>query len=74
VAKLADALDLGSSALGVQVQILSPAPSEFQENDFVVFSFLSASLQSFLITANSEEKMKKPLTILLDIGYNDNVE
>jgi hypothetical protein len=26
VAKLADALDLGSSALGVQVQLLSPAP------------------------------------------------
>ena len=26
MAKLADALDLGSSALGVQVQILSPAP------------------------------------------------
>lgn len=30
VAKLADALDLGSSAIGVQVQILSPAPLEFE--------------------------------------------
>ncbi len=26
VAELADALDLGSSALGMQVQLLSPAP------------------------------------------------
>lgn len=28
MAELADALDLGSSALGMQVQLLSPAPTE----------------------------------------------
>jgi hypothetical protein len=39
VAKLADALDLGSSAIGVQVQILSPAPQVKIRDDFVVFLF-----------------------------------
>ena len=29
MAELADALDLGSSAIGVKVQILSPAPIQF---------------------------------------------
>ena len=31
VAELADALDLGSSAFGVQVRFLSPAPLNFDE-------------------------------------------
>lgn len=74
VAKLADALDLGSSALGVQVQILSPAPIGFIKNDFVVFSFPDAYLQSFSITSDIAQKVKNGLTISLDMGYNDNVE
>ena len=32
VAELADALDLGSSAFGVQVQVLSPAPNGINPN------------------------------------------
>ena len=35
VAELADALDLGSSALGMQVQFLSPAPFKNYKNELL---------------------------------------
>ena len=41
VAELADALDLGSSGLPVQVQLLSPAPKKDCNFDTKLQSFLS---------------------------------
>ena len=43
VAELADALDLGSSGLPVQVQLLSPAPKKDCNFDTKLQSFLTKS-------------------------------
>ena len=40
VAELADALDLGSSTFGVQVQLLSPAPFNIMKDILTGMSFL----------------------------------
>ena len=51
VVKLADTLDLGSSASRVQVQVLSPAPMEQTTSDvrFEVF-FMSVCVMIHLVT------------------------